>query len=67
MLKSRALALVALTSGALVATPASANYASITGAVDWTAVSTALFAVAALLAAVFVVRKGIRFVLGMLK
>jgi hypothetical protein len=51
------------------ATPAlaQANYSTLTEAVDWSSAITALMAVAALVAAVLVVRKGIRFVLGAIR
>jgi len=45
----------------------STDYSGLTGAVDFTAVVTALLAVAALVAAVLVVRKGIRFILGAIR
>jgi hypothetical protein len=53
-----------------VAAPAFAvpqSYATLTDAVDWSTAITAIMAVAALLAAVLVVRKGIKFVLGMIR
>lgn len=63
-------ALVALTAASLpvaaLATPAD-PYSAITDAVDWATAITAIGAVAALLAAVLVIRKGVRFVLGMIK
>lgn len=43
------------------------DYTSLTAAVDFSGVITAILAVAALLAAVYVVRKGIRLVLGSLR
>lgn len=62
-------ALVAVS--ALVATPALAqnaqDYSTLTTAVDWSSAITALMAVAAVIAGVLVVRKGIRFVLGMIR
>lgn len=48
------------------ATPTT-DYDGIVAAVDWTDVVTAITAIAALLAAVLVVRKGVRFALGMLR
>lgn len=57
-------AMIALPTVAM-ATPQS--YATLTDAVDWSTAITAILAVAALLAAVLVVRKGIRFVLGMIR
>lgn len=59
-----------LAAGLFFAPPAlaaQANYSTITSAVDWSTAITALMAVAALVAAVLVVRKGIRFVLGALR
>lgn len=54
--------------GASFATPAlAANYASLTSAVNFDDVATALLAVAAAIIAVLIVRKGIRFVLGMVR
>ena len=51
------------------ATPALAqqNYSTLTSAVDFSSAITAIMAVAALVAAVLVVRKGIRFVLGAIR
>lgn len=46
---------------------AQANYTTLTSAVDWASAITAMMAVAALVAAVLVVRKGIRFVLGSIR
>jgi hypothetical protein len=46
---------------------AQTNYSTLTSAVDFSAAITAIMAVAALVAAVLVVRKGIRFVLGAIK
>jgi len=71
MLRSRnRLALVGAVATALVASPALAqnatDYSTLTSAVDWSSAITALMAVAALVAAVLVVRKGIGFVLGMI-
>jgi uncharacterized protein HemY len=43
------------------------SYSTLTSAVDWSNAITAIMAVAALLAGVLVVRKGIRFVLGMIR
>lgn len=43
------------------------SYTTLTAAVDWSTAITAIMAVAALLAAVLVVRKGIKFVLGMIR
>lgn len=45
---------------------ASDPYAAITGAVDWDAVITGIGAVAALIAAVLVVKKGAKMLLGMI-
>lgn len=50
------------------ASPAlAANYSGLTSAVDFTDAIAAIMAVAALVAAVLVVRKGIRFVLGSIR
>lgn len=68
-LKQRALVLVALVVGpalAMAAPPPTA-YDGIVAAVDWTDVITAITAIAALLAAVLVVRKGVRMALGMIR
>lgn len=46
---------------------AQANYSELTTAVDWSTAITAIMAVAAVIAGVLVVRKGVRFVLGMLR
>lgn len=43
------------------------DYSTLTSAVDFSTVITAIMAVAALLLAVLVVRKGVRFVLGAIK
>jgi len=62
--------LAALAATSLVAVPAFAvpqSYTTLTEAVDWSTAITAIMAVAALLAAVLVVRKGIKFVLGMIR
>lgn len=66
MLKARFALPAVLVAGSLP-TAAMANYSDLTAAVDWTQVSAALFAVAALIAGILVVRKGIRFVLGMIR
>lgn len=66
MLKPR-FALIAAPALALAASPAAANISGLTSAVDFSAVRTALVAVAALLIAVLVLRKGIRFVMGSIK
>ena len=52
----------------VAASPALAGgtYDSITTAVDWSEVTTALVAVGALVAAVLVVRRGARLILGMI-
>lgn len=50
-----------------LATPTATDYSTLTAAVDWSTAITALMAVAALVAGVLVVRKGIRFVLGALR
>lgn len=65
----RKLALLFPVAAASFATPALAqqNYSTLTAAVDWSTAITALMAVAALVAGVLVVRKGIRFVLGALR
>lgn len=64
-------AALAVVGSALVATPAfaqnAADYSTLTSAVNWDAAITALLAVAAIVAGVLVVRKGIRFVLGMIR
>ncbi len=44
-----------------------ANYSTLTTAVDWGSAITAMMAVAAIVAGVLVVRKGIRFVLAAIK
>lgn len=51
------------------AVPASAQsqYDGLTAAVDWSDAITALVAVAALVAGMLVVRKGVKFVLGMIR
>lgn len=49
-----------------VANAAAPDFSSLTGAVDWSSVSTAILAIAALLAAVLVVKKGARMVLSMI-
>jgi hypothetical protein len=59
------LALVAL-SGSAFATPTS-DYQAIVDAVDWTDVITGVGAIAALIAAVLIVRKGSRMLLSFLK
>lgn len=59
------LALVAL-SGAAFATPAG-DYDAIVAAVDWADVITGIGAIAALIAAVLIVRKGSRMLLSFLK
>lgn len=43
------------------------TYDALTSAVDWSDVGTALVAVGALLAAVFVIRKGVKLVLAMIR
>lgn len=43
------------------------DYSTLTDAVDWSSAITAIMAVAAVLAGVLVVRKGVRFVLGMIR
>jgi hypothetical protein len=59
---------VALTvPSASIAQSTGADYSTLTSAVDWSSAITALMAVAAVIAGVLVVRKGIRFVLGALK
>lgn len=61
--------LFVLAFAATVAAPAMANavdYSTLTSAVDWSTAITALMAVAALIAAVLVVRRGIGFVLRMI-
>lgn len=52
--------------GSALATPTT-DYDGIVAAVDWSDVVTAITAIAALLAAVLVVRKGVRMALGMIK
>jgi len=52
---------------ALAAPGAGQDYSTLTDAVDWSTAITALMAVAALVAGVLVVRKGIRFVLAALR
>ena len=61
--------LFALPVAALAASPALAqqNYSTLTSAVDFDSAITALMAVAAVIAGVLVVRKGIRFVLGAIR
>lgn len=59
-----ALSLVAVS--AALATPAG-DYDAITEAVDWTSAGTALGVIAAALALVLVIRKGLKLVLGMIK
>ena len=49
------------------AAEAQTNYSTLTSAVDFSGAITAILAVAALVAAVLVIRKGIRFVLGALR
>lgn len=44
-----------------------ADYSSLTSSVNWDSAITALLAVAAIVAGVLVVRKGIKFVLGMIR
>lgn len=70
-LKKRVTALVAV--ALAVATPAAFAgggggdpYTAITGAVDWDGVVTGIGAVAALIAAVLVVKKGAKMLLGMI-
>lgn len=53
--------------GAVPALATTGTYDTLTAAVDWSDAITALMAVAALLAAVLVIRKGVRFVLGMIR
>lgn len=48
-------------------TPAATDYSTLTNAVDFASVITALLAVAAVLVGVLIVRKGIRFVMGAIK
>lgn len=64
-----ALPAVVFAAGLATATGAEAqtNYASLTSAVDWSTAITALMAVGALLVGVLVVKKGIRFVLSILR
>jgi hypothetical protein len=59
--------LLALVMASMVATPAAANYSTLTSAVDWSSAITALMAVAAVIAGVLVIRKGIKFVLASLR
>ena len=64
---------LALVAGSLLLAPAmvfatpTTDYDGIVAAVDWSDVVTAITAIAALLAAVLVVRKGVRMALGMIK
>ena len=66
-MKTRFVLLPALAVSVLAASPAAANYSGLTSAVDFSAVITALLAVAAVIVGVLIVRKGIRFVLGALR
>lgn len=61
-------AALALVAAPAFATPGTgADYSTLTAAVDWSTAITGMMAVAAVVAGVLVVRKGIRFVLGMIK
>lgn len=60
-------ALALLSTGVAMAAPPPTAYDGIVAAVDWSDVVTAITAIAALLAAVLVVRKGVRMALGMIK
>lgn len=67
-LKAAGASLVA--AGALVTAPANAvatDYSTLTTAVDWSSAITAIMAVAAIIAGVFVTYRGISFVLRMIK
>lgn len=70
-MKTRFLALIAAPASMLAAAPAFAqnatDYSTLTSAVDFSSVKTALLAVAAILVGVLIVRKGIRFVMGAIK
>jgi hypothetical protein len=66
-MKKLSLFLVPALAATAFAAPAYANYSTITSAVDWTSAIAALMAVAAIVAGVLVIRKGIKFVLGSLR
>lgn len=58
---------VLIASGAAMATPPPTAYDGIVSAVDWSDVVTGIGAIAALIAAVFIVRKGARMLLSFLR
>jgi len=62
----RIVALVAALSAAGVANAAAPDFSSLTGAVDFSTVGTAILAIGALLAVPAVVKKGTRIVLSMI-